>query len=126
MPNHDSPPLEKSEICPTIEVNDNVYSRNGGQWTKAHFRNDSGKHVLIYFVQHEESGGELNQKAALAPGDSVTLETIEGHVFIVIDEETGRPLLRHTVGNLFFDRKGSNDPAWDNCQDDEKFEPMWR
>ena len=113
-------------MCPSINSGEKFYSRNLGQRTRAHFRNDSGRRAIIYFVRQEEFGGEWLQRATLEPGARVTLETVEGHIFMVVDERTRRPLLRHTVGNLYFHRRpDSNDAQWDNCQS-EKYVPMWR
>ena len=112
-------PLEKTELCPaltSIEHN-TVRSKHQGQFTKAHFRNTSGRKVNLVFVSDD---GKLVQVAALGVDESVSLDTIEGHVFIALDDETGQVLMRHTVGLFYF---ASNLKGVDSCAD-ERFEEL--
>lgn len=107
-------PLEKSERCPSLNIHQyygEVRSKHLGQLTTAHFRNDSGNKIALFFISDV---GETILVATLGNGESVSLDTMEGHVFIAADMGSGKLLLRHTVGMFYFGASLQGD-----CVDEE-------
>jgi len=118
--NQNNFPLENTELCPLVDLpqRNAIRSQHRGQFTRAHFVNDSGRKVQLYYVSED---GKLIPVATLIAGESVSIDTMEGHVFIAIENKSGRMLLRHTVGLFYFGNSADSESVV--CSDDQ-FRPL--
>ena len=115
-------PFEISEQCPDMSKDSPTLkaSQHLGQITKAHFRNKSGTLVQLFYISDKS---EQILVATLGIDESVSLDTIEGHVFVAVDPTSGRLLLRHTVGLFHFGDLPNIESI--DCEDDQ-YQPLKR
>lgn len=97
-------PAEELIRCPAGEDADFV-SRTLGRHTRATFENRATVPVQLFWVS--EQGDEINvlQEGFMLPGSRVSLNTHEGHVFVMRSAVSRELLLRYRVGAFVFENK---------------------
>eukprot|EP00656_Telonema_subtile_P024991 TRINITY_DN2712_c0_g1_i1.p1 TRINITY_DN2712_c0_g1~~TRINITY_DN2712_c0_g1_i1.p1 ORF type:complete len:369 (+),score=32.04 TRINITY_DN2712_c0_g1_i1:187-1293(+) len=84
-------PMETTSLCPREQA---VRSKSFGQTTRVFFENTRSEPVTLYWVGFN---GDEKLVKLLAPGETVSEKTNEGHIFHA-RSNSNELLMRHTVG----------------------------